>query len=178
VDERKTPIGTYFCPQPHKELRASTCPKKVSAKQAEAQVWEKVCQFITNPDYLLAQARAKVAQLQKDYKQMQQEELQLHDEIKKLTAERQELITKARRGHMSDQEFAPQIRALYDKELGVTRKLTAIEQEKDAFTKLDLEEQVKKYIADLQSEMSEIDQYRSSNIGRKTSKISVEEADC
>ena len=84
----------------------------MSAKQAEAQVWEKVCQFITNPDYLLAQARAKVAQLQKDYKQMQQEELQLHDEIKKLTAERQEFITKARKVQMTDEEFTPQIRAL------------------------------------------------------------------
>ncbi len=39
--ERKTPIGTYFCPQPHKELRASDCPKTISTKQVESQVWEK-----------------------------------------------------------------------------------------------------------------------------------------
>jgi hypothetical protein len=153
--ERKTPIGTYFCPQPHKELRHTTCPKTVSAKQAEAQVWEKVCRFIINPDYLLAQARGKVAQLQKNHKQMQQEELHLQAEIKKLTAERQEFITKARKEHMSDEEFTPQISELYDKERGVERRLTAIEQEKDAYTKLDLEEQVKKYVADLQSEMAE-----------------------
>jgi hypothetical protein len=25
--ERKTPISTYFCPQPHKELRLPDCPK-------------------------------------------------------------------------------------------------------------------------------------------------------
>ncbi len=30
--ERKTPISTYFCPQPHKELRSPECPKSVSAK--------------------------------------------------------------------------------------------------------------------------------------------------
>jgi len=30
--ERKTPIGTYFCPQPYKELRLPTCPRTVSAK--------------------------------------------------------------------------------------------------------------------------------------------------
>lgn len=81
--EHKTPIGTYFCPQSHRELRSSTCPKSVSAKQAEAQVWEKVCQFIINPDYLLAQARGKVAQLQRDYKQMQQEELRPHGSIER-----------------------------------------------------------------------------------------------
>jgi len=137
-------------------LRPSTCPKTISAKQAEAQVWEEVSQFIVNPDYLLAQAKAKVAQLQKDYKQIQQEELHLQAEIKKLTAERQEFITKARRGQMADQEFTPQISALYDKELGVKRKLTAIEHGKDDFTKLDLEEQIKKYVADLQSEMAEL----------------------
>jgi hypothetical protein len=51
--ERKTPIGTYFCPQPHRELRVSTCPKTLSAKQAEAQVWEKISQFITDPSRFL-----------------------------------------------------------------------------------------------------------------------------
>jgi DNA invertase Pin-like site-specific DNA recombinase len=154
--ERKTPIGTYFCPQPHKELRHTTCPKTVSAKQVESQVWEKVSQFITDPDYLLAQAREKVVQLKRDYQQMQQDELQLQEEIKKLNTERQEFITKARKVRMSDEEFTPQISEHYDKELRVQRKLTAIEQAKDAFTKLDLEEQVKKYVAELQSEMVEL----------------------
>jgi len=154
--ERKTPIGTYFCPQPHKELRQNTCPKTISAKQAEAQVWEKVSQFITNPDYLLAEAEAKVSRLQKDYEQMQQDELQLQEEIKKLNTERQEFITKARKERMSDEEFTPQISALYDKEKGVQRRLTTIERAKDDFTKLDSEEQVKKYVAELQSEMAEL----------------------
>jgi DNA invertase Pin-like site-specific DNA recombinase len=154
--ERKTPIGTYFCPQPHKELRTSTCPKTVSSKQAEAQAWEKVSQFITNPDYLLAQAKAKVVQLQSNYERMKRDELQLREEIKKLNAERQEFITKARKGHISEEEFTPQIRVMYDQELGVMRRLTAIETEKDAFEKLDLEEQVKKYVVELQSEMAEL----------------------
>jgi hypothetical protein len=57
---------------------------------------------------------------------------------------------------MSDEEFTPQIREHYDRELRVQRRLTAIEQERDAFTKLDLEEQVKKYVVDLQSEMAEL----------------------
>ena len=154
--ERNTPIGTYFCPQPHKELRSSNCPKSVSTKHAEAQVWEQVSQFITNPDYLLAQAKAKVFQLQKDSKQMQQEELHLQEEIKRLNAERQEFITKARKERMPDEEFTPQISALYDKERGVKRRLTTIERAKEDFTKLDFEEQVKKYVAELQSEMAEL----------------------
>lgn len=154
--ERKTPIGTYFCPQPHKELRTSNCPKSISTKQAEAQVWEKVSEFITNPDYLLAEAEAKVSRLQKDFEQMQQEELRLQAEIKKLNDERQEFITKARKERMPDEEFSPQISALYDKERGVQRRLTTIERIKEDFTKLDLGEQIKKYVAELQSEMVEL----------------------
>ena len=154
--ERKTPIGTYFCPQPHKELRTSDCPKSISTKQAEAQVWEKVSEFITNPDYLLAEAEAKVSRLQKDFEQMQQKELRLQAEIKKLNDERQEFITKARKERMPDEEFFPQISALYDKERGIQRRLTTIERIKEDFTKLDLGEQIKKYVAELQSEMVEL----------------------
>jgi hypothetical protein len=106
--ERKTPIGTYFCPQAHKELRPSDCPKSISAKQAEAQVWEKVSEFITNPSYLLAEAGAKVSRLQNDYEQMQRDELRLHKELKRLNDERQEFITKACKERMPDEELTPQ----------------------------------------------------------------------
>jgi len=45
---------------------------------------------------------------------------------------------------------------LYEKERGVQRRLTTIERTKDDFTQLDLEEQIKKYVAELQSEMVEL----------------------
>jgi DNA invertase Pin-like site-specific DNA recombinase len=154
--ERKTPIGTYFCPQPHKELRASDCPKTISAKQADTQIWEKVSEFITNPDYLRAQAKAQVFQLERDYQQMQLDELHLHEEIKKLNDERQEFITRARKERMPDEEFASQMSNLYDKERGVQRRFTTIERVKDDFMQLDFEEQLKKYVAELQLEMTEL----------------------
>jgi hypothetical protein len=121
--ERKTPIATYFCPQPYKELRTSDCPRSISAKQAEAQIWKKVSEFIINPDYLLSEAKAKVSRLRKDYEQMKQEGMRLHKELKKLNDERQELITKARKERMPDEEFIPQITALYETERGVQRRL-------------------------------------------------------
>ncbi len=154
--ERQTPIGTYFCPQAHKELRPSDCPKSISAKQAETQVWEKVSEFITNPAYLLAEAEAKVSRLQKDYEQMQREELRLHKELKRLNEERQEFITKACKERMPDEELASQMDVRYEKERGVQRRLTTIERTKDDFTKLDLEEQIRKYVAELQSEIVEL----------------------
>jgi|GEM_PF-2825014 len=87
---------------------------------------------------------------------MQRDELHLQEDMKKLNSERQEFITRARKERMPDDEFTSQISIHYDKELRVKRRLTAIEQEKDTFTKLDLEEQVKKYVAELQSEMAEL----------------------
>lgn len=87
---------------------------------------------------------------------MQQKELQLQEEIKNLNAEHQEFITKARKERMPDEEFTPQISALHNKDLRMKRRLTTIARAKDAFTKLDLEEKVKKYVADLHVEMAEL----------------------
>jgi N-glycosylase/DNA lyase len=87
---------------------------------------------------------------------MQQEESHLQEEIRRLNDERQAFITKARKERMPDGEFTSQLSPLYDKERGVQRRLTAIKRAKDNFRQLDLEEQVKKYVAELQSEMTEL----------------------
>lgn len=76
--------------------------------------------------------------------------------MKRLNGERQEFITKSRKERMPDEEVIPQLNVLYEMDQGVQRRLTAIERAKDDFTKLDLEEQVKKYVAELQSEMTEL----------------------
>jgi hypothetical protein len=58
---------------------------------------------------------------------------------------------------LPDEEFTPKkISALYDKERGVKRRLTTIERAKEDFTMLELEEQVKKYVTELQSEVAEL----------------------
>lgn len=50
-----------------------------------------------------AEAEAKVSRLQKDYEQMQQEEIRLHKELKRLNDERQEFIAKACKERMPDE---------------------------------------------------------------------------
>ena len=88
---------------------------------------------------------------------MQQEERRLHEELRRrLNNERRDFITKARKEQMSDEEFSPQIKAHYEKERGVQRRRTTIERVKDEFTELDLEEQVEKYVVDLQLEITEL----------------------
>ena len=110
--ERKTPIGTYFCPQPHKELRPPECPKSVSAKQAETQVWEKLYEFVMNPDFLYAQARDLVRQLRQRYEHLQKEQQEILEELEKESAKRQQVITEARKKMRADAVFDARMREL------------------------------------------------------------------
>jgi hypothetical protein len=96
---------------------------------------------LTNPEYLLAQAKAKVSPYRKTTGRCNTMNFNYKGEIKKLNTERQEFITTARKERMPDEEFTPQISTLYDKEKEVLRRLTTIERVKDDFTKLDSEEQ-------------------------------------
>jgi hypothetical protein len=148
--ERKTPISTYFCPQPHKELRPPECPKSVSAKHAETQVWRKLYEFAMNPDFLLAQAKDLVKQLQQRYEHLQKEQQQILEELEKEFVQRQQVITEARKTLRDDADFAEQMRELDKVEERLKRRLATLEQEIEIYARLDWEEKVKDYVADLQ----------------------------
>jgi DNA invertase Pin-like site-specific DNA recombinase len=149
--ERKTPISTYFCPQPHQELRPSECPKSVSAKRAETQVWEKLYEFAMNPEFLLAQANDQVKQLRQRYEYLQKEQRQILEELEKESAKRQQVITEARIKMRADAVFDARMRELYTVEERLKRRLTALEQEIDTYARLDWEEKVKEYVTNLQA---------------------------
>lgn len=154
--ERKTPISTYFCPQPHKELRPPNCPKSVSAKRAETQVWGKLYEFAMNPEFLLAQAKDLVKQLQQKYENLQKEQQQILEELEKEFAKRQQVITEALKTRREDADFAEQMRELYKVEERLKRRLATLEQEIDTYARLDWEEKVKDYVADLQAGIEEL----------------------
>lgn len=149
--ERKTLVSTYFCPQPHKEIRSPECPKSVSAKRAETQVWEKLYEFVMNPDFLLAQAKDLVKQLQQRYEHLQEDRGQILEELEKESNKRQQVITEARKKMRADAEFDARMRELYTVEERLKRRLTAIEQEVDTYPRLDWEEKVNEYVTDLQA---------------------------
>ncbi|MBE0680731.1 MAG: recombinase family protein [Anaerolineales bacterium] len=154
--KRKTPISTYFCPQPHKELRPPECPKSVSAKRAETQVWEKLYDFIMNPEFLHAQARDLVKQLQQRYEHLQKDRGQILEELEKESTKRQLVITEARKKMRADAKFDARMRELYAIEGRLKRRLTALEQEMDTYARLDWEEKVKGYVMDLQAGIIEL----------------------
>jgi site-specific DNA recombinase len=151
--ERKTPMGMYFCPQPHRELRPATCPKSVSAKRTEAQVWEKLSEFILNPAYLRAQAKALVDEVQADHGQLQRDLRKVREELQVLTLARHEFITLARKTRMNDDNLGKQIAEFTDKEVRLNRRLAAIEQDLEIYPDLEWEAQVNTFLADLQAGM-------------------------
>jgi hypothetical protein len=154
--ERKTPIRTYFCPQPHKELRPPNCPKSVSAKHAETQVWVKLYEFVMNPEFLLAQAKDLVRQLQQRYAHLQKEQQQILEELEKEFVKRQQVITEALKTRRDDPDFDEQMRELYKVEERLKRRLATLEQEIETNARLDWEEKVKEYVADLQAGIEEL----------------------
>jgi hypothetical protein len=122
----------------------------VSAKRAETQVWGKLYEFVMNPDFLLAQAKDLVRQLQQKQEYLQKEQQQILEELKKESVKRQQFITEARKTLRDDADFDEQMRELYKVEERLKRRLTALEREIDTYARLDWEEKVKDYVADLQ----------------------------
>jgi len=159
--ERKTPISTYFCPQPHKELRPPDCPKSVNAKDAEAQVWQKLYDFVMNPDFLLAQAIELVHQLQQNYEFLQQIQKELLKELEEQSQKRQQVITDARKTLRDDDEFAELMRELYGEEERLKSRLATIEQELKIYTGMDWETKVNDYVKNLQASIEKLNNANS-----------------
>ena len=154
--ERKTPIGTYFCPQPHHELRPASCPKSVSAKSAEAQVWKSLCEFVMDPAFLLARAKRLVHQIQQNRSLSQQNLQRVRDEQLAGTKERQEFITHALVTRMDDDEFGGKMAVYYEKEAQLKRRETAIQEEMNTYADLDFDARVNAYVKDLQAGLEEL----------------------
>lgn len=148
--ERKTPMGIYFCPQTHRELRPSTCPKSVSAKRAEAQVWEKLSEFIQTPTNLRAQAWILAEKLQANQVHLKQEMRSVHREIDELAVARYEFITRARKTLIIDDDFGRLIEEFNEKDVELKRKLAFLEQNLQTYPDVDLAAQIDTYLADLQ----------------------------
>jgi citrate synthase len=83
--------------------------------------------------------------------QLQREQQQILEELEKESTKRQQVITEARKKMRADAEFDEQMRELYKVEERLKRRLAALEQEIYTYARLDWEEKIKEYVADLQA---------------------------
>jgi DNA invertase Pin-like site-specific DNA recombinase len=148
---RKTITGIYFCHQTHKDLISPECPRHIGAKKADAQAWQKICEAVDKPQYLLAQARKLVEQLRASADTLHEDQARLENEIEALTTERQWLITQARKGSITTADMEYQLGAMTLQEVSLKRELSSLGQAININTLNDWEAKINEYLADLRA---------------------------
>jgi exonuclease VII large subunit len=128
----------------------------VSAKSAEAQVWERLREFVMDPAFLLAHAKRLVYQFQQNRSLSQQNLQRIRDEQLALTKERQEFIAHARITRMDDDEFGEKIAVHYEKEAQSKRREATIQEEMSTYADLDFDARVSAYVKDIQAGIEEL----------------------
>ena len=156
VRERKSIVGIYYCTQNHLDLVSPDCPRHTGAKKAEAQVWEKVCEVVDNPQYLVAQAHQLVEDLRANATNIHEERARIEKEMEALTNERQSLITWARQGRNTATDMENQLSAMTLQELSLKHELSSLGQRINLNSLNDWEEKFMEYLADLQVGVEEL----------------------
>jgi DNA invertase Pin-like site-specific DNA recombinase len=110
--ERAKPLGVYYCPERHIEMRHADCPKTIGSHKADAFVWAKVLEVIGNPDLLLVGMHHYMSGLQERAKATAAERERITRRLDELAAERQWVITQARKGAITTADMEMQLATL------------------------------------------------------------------
>jgi FtsZ-binding cell division protein ZapB len=96
----------------HRDLVSPDCPRHIGAKKADTQAWEKICQAVDKPEYLLGQARNLVEELRSNSANLHEEQTRIQNELEALMTERQWVITQARKGAFTTADMEQQLDTL------------------------------------------------------------------
>src|SRR5690606_40564010 len=125
-------------------------------KKAEAQVWEKVCEVVDHPQYLIAQAHQLVEELRANAANIHEERVRIEKEMEALANERQSLITWARQGKITATDMENQLGAMTMQELSLKHELSSLGQRINLNSLNDWEEKFVEYLADLRLGVEEL----------------------
>jgi DNA invertase Pin-like site-specific DNA recombinase len=151
VGDLKIIAAVYYCRQNHLDLVSPDCPRHIGAKKAEAQVWEKICEIIDNPQYLIAQAHELVDDLRAGATKIDEERTRIEKEIEALVNESNELIAWARRGSITRMDMEQQLSVMSLQELSFKHELSGLGKRININSFNDWEEKFMVYLADLQA---------------------------
>ena len=149
-------VGLYYCTQNHLDLVSPDCPRHIGAKKADAQVWEKVCEVVDNPQYLIAQAHQLVEDLRASATNIHEERARIEKEMEALANERQSLITWARQGKITATDMENQLSAMILQEVSLKHELSSLGQRININSLNDWEEKFMEYLTDLQVGVEEL----------------------
>jgi len=154
--ERRTPMGVYYCRQIYKDLISPDCPRHVSSKKADAQAWQKICDAVDKPKYLLAQARKLVELLRASANTLHDDQARIEREIEALATERQWVITQGRKGNITAADMDYQLGALTMQEVSFKRELSSLGQAININALGDWETKINEYLVDLRAGIEEL----------------------
>lgn len=147
--KRREIQGIYVCPVLHEELLSPQCPRRISRREADREVWRQVCNVINHPDILLDHARALVTDLQTETETNHTDRERIEQELERLFFSRQLTITQARKGSISEDEMENQLNEYYQLEVNLKGELASIQRAVDERLLVDWEAKVIRYLDDL-----------------------------
>jgi len=147
---RKTINGVYFCPCDHEELISPECPRTISRKEADREVWKQVCSAINHPDILLDQARILVTDLREQLHAGNADRERIQKELENLFLNRQWTITQARKGSISEEEMEHTLNEYSQLEVRLKNELSSIQKNIDEHLLVNWESKVMQFLGDLQ----------------------------
>jgi DNA invertase Pin-like site-specific DNA recombinase len=147
--ERKIINGTYFCPGDHEELTSPECPRSISRRDADREVWRQVCNAINNPEILLDQARIIVNELMGEATASNTGREQIEKELENIVNNRQWTITQARKGGISEVDMDRRLDEYSQLEVSLKGELSSMRQAIDERLLIDWESKVVQFLDDL-----------------------------
>jgi DNA invertase Pin-like site-specific DNA recombinase len=142
--------GYYLCVCRYPELLSPDCPRSVNNRKADQNVWEQVCSAINHPELLMDQARILVEELKDNVLAQNTDSELIEKELNTLFINRQWVITRARKGAISESEMEQQLSSMSIQEVELKKQLTAIDEAIDMRLLIDWEAKVMQYFVDLQ----------------------------
>ena len=153
---RKTPVRVYYCGQTHKEHVSPNCPRHIGAKKAEDIVWQKVCDAIDKPEYLLGQARQIVDQIRESQGTLEQDQIRIENELEAVMIERRWAITHTRKGVFTTNNMEYQLSQLTFQEVTLKQELATLGKTININALNNWEENVAEFLADLRAGVEEL----------------------
>ena len=153
---RKTPVRVYYCGQIHKESISPNCPRHIGTVKADEIVWQKVCDAIERPEYLLGQAKNLVAQMRNGTTALEEERARIKKQIKELMEERQWVITRARKARLTTSDLDNQLSQVTLQEIALKRELSSLGPVIDIQSLDNWDLKVADYLTDLQVGIEEL----------------------
>ena len=149
IKNRKQPTGRYCCPEEHTERIHPDCPRQIGCNKADDYVWERVREAINKPEILIKRARESIEDLKASAQTINEDQERIQKELDALIFERQWVITRARKGSITEVDMENQLSALTLQETSLKRELMSRGQVLNIDNLDDWESRITEYFADL-----------------------------